>query len=92
MSDIVVVSANASLFVNGPQVVSAAAGKQLDMETIAGPAASVRSGMAQLTAQTDEEAIALARKVVGMLPSNNLDEAVALPTDDANRTSRAQRH
>ena len=85
MSDIVVVSANASLFVNGPQVVSAAAGKQLDMETIAGPAASVRSGMAQLTAQTDEEAIALARKVVGMLPSNNLDEAVALPTDDANR-------
>lgn len=75
MSDIVVMSKNGSLFVNGPQVVSAAAGKQLDMVEIGGAAASVRSGMAQLTAETDEEAIALARKVVAMLPANNLDEA-----------------
>ena len=85
MSDIVVMSKNGSLFVNGPQVVSAAAGKQLDMEEIGGAAASVRSGMVQLTAETDEEAIALARKVVAMLPANNLDEAVDLPRDDINR-------
>ena len=36
MSDFVIMSKNGSLFVNGPQVVSAAAGKQLDMETIGG--------------------------------------------------------
>ena len=41
--------------------------------------------MAQLTAESDEEAIALARKVVAMLPANNMDEAVDLPRDDMNR-------
>ena len=85
MSDFVVMSKNGSLFVNGPRVVSAVAGKQLDMEAIGGSSASVRSGMAQLTAETDEEAIAMARKVVAMLPANNMDEAVDLPRDDMNR-------
>ena len=85
MSDFVVMSKNGSLFVNGPRVVSAVAGKQLDMEAIGGSSASVRSGMAQITAETDEEAIAMARKVVAMLPANNMDEAVDLPRDDMNR-------
>ena len=58
MSDIVVMSKNGSLFVNGPRVVSAVAGKELSLEDIGGTSASVRSGMAQLTAETDEEAIA----------------------------------
>ena len=85
MSDIVVMSKNGSLFVNGPRVVSAVAGKELSLEDIGGTSASVRSGMAQLTADTDEDAIALARKVVAMLPANNMDEAVDLPRDDMNR-------
>ena len=85
MSDFVVMSKNGSLFVNGPRVVSAVAGKQLDMEAIGGSSASVRSGMAQLTTETDAEAIAMARKVVAMLPANNMDEAVDLPRDDMNR-------
>ena len=85
MSDFVIMSKNGRLFVNGPQVVSAVAGKQMDLEAIGGTDASVRSGMAQLTADSDEEAIALARKIAAMLPANNLDEAVDLPMDDANR-------
>ena len=85
MSDVVVMSKNGSLFVNGPRVVSAVAGKELSLEDIGGTSASVRSGMAQLTADTDEDAIALARKVVAMLPANNMDEAVDLPRDDMNR-------
>ena len=85
MSDVVVMSKNGSLFVNGPRVVSAVAGKELSLEDIGGSSASVRSGMAQLTAESDEEAIALARKVVAMLPANNMDEAVDLPRDDMNR-------
>ena len=85
MSDLVVMSKNGSLFVNGPMVVSAAAGKEISMEELGGPQASMRSGMAQLVADTDEEAIALARKVVSMLPVNNLDEAVVPSQDDVNR-------
>ena len=85
MSDIAIMSKNGALFVNGPLVVSAAAGKQIDMETLAGRQASMRSGMAQLTAETDEEAIALARKLAGMLPVNNMDEVIGDTFDDINR-------
>ena len=85
MSDFVIMSKNGSLFVNGPQVVSAVAGKQLDLEAIGGGAASIRSGMAQMSVETDEDAIGMARKIVGLLPSNNLEEAIVAPTDDLNR-------
>ena len=64
MSDIVVMSKNGSLFVNGPRVVSAVAGKELSLEDIGGTSASVRSGMAQLTADTDEDAIAFAKMAI----------------------------
>ena len=45
----------------------------------------MRSGLAQLVADTDEEAIALARKLAGMLPANNLDEVIGDTPDDVNR-------
>ena len=85
MSDFVVIGKTGSLFVNGPQVVSAVAGKRLDLEAIGGLSASVRSGMAQLCAETEEEAIALARRLVSMLPANNMDEAQTFTEDDLNR-------
>ena len=85
MSDVTVMSKNGALFVNGPMVVSAVAGKEVDMEALAGAKASVKSGMAHLTAETDEEAIALARKVVSMLPANNMADAEGFCADDVNR-------
>lgn len=85
MSDVTIMSKNGALFVNGPMVVSAAAGKEIDLETLAGAQASVKSGMAHMTAETDEEAIALARKLLSMLPANNLDEAEGFCADDVNR-------
>ena len=85
MSDVTIMSKNGALFVNGPQVVSAVAGKQVDMQELAHAQASMRSGVAQLTAETDEEAIALARKLGGMLPANNMDEVFGDTPDDVNR-------
>lgn len=85
MTDIVVMSKNGALFVNGPMVVSAAAGKEVRLADIAGAQASVKSGMASITTETDEEAIAMARKIAGMLPDNNMDEALSAPQDDVNR-------
>ncbi|MBQ6326630.1 MAG: methylmalonyl-CoA carboxyltransferase [Clostridia bacterium] len=85
MSDITIMSKNGALFVNGPQVVSAAAGKEIQMEELAGPEASVKSGLAQLAADTDEDAIALARKLADYLPANNMDEIIGDTADDVNR-------
>ncbi len=75
MSDVVVMSKNGQLFVNGPLVVSAKTGKHIEMAELAGPEASLKTGAAHLTAGTDEETIALTRKVVAMLPCNNLEDA-----------------
>ena len=85
MSDITIMSKNGALFVNGPQVVSAVAGKEVNMEELAHAQASMRSGVAQLTADTDEDAIALARRLAAMLPANNMDEVIGDTIDDVNR-------
>lgn len=75
MSDVVVMSKNGQLFVSGPLVVSAKTGKHVEMADLAGSEASLKNGAAQLIAGTDEETIALTRKVVAMLPCNNLEDA-----------------
>ncbi len=85
IADITIQSNAGRLFVNGPLVVSAVTGKSVDMEEIAGAAASLKSGAALLQKDTDEECIALARKLVSMFPQNNLDEAVFPSNDDVNR-------
>ena len=85
MSDVTIMSKNGCLFVNGPQVVSAVAGKEISLEQLSGCEASMKSGVVQLTAKTDEEAIALARKLAGFLPVNNLDEVMGDTIDDVNR-------
>lgn len=87
MNDIVIASDAARLYVNGPQVVSANKGKQVSAEQLGGAEACAASGIAQLTAKTDEEAIALARKAAVLLPSNNLEDAPLdfASVDDVNR-------
>lgn len=85
IADITVQSKAGQQFVNGPLVVSAVAGKKVNMNEIAGSEASAQSGAAMLTAASDDEAIALARKLIGMLPANNMDEAIGEETDDVNR-------
>ena len=75
MADIVIIGKNGQLFVNGPQLVSAQTGKNLTMEDMAGAAASVKAGAAHIAAGSDEEAIDQARKLVALLPGNNLEDA-----------------
>ncbi len=87
MADIVIMSKNGQLFVNGPLVVSAATGKNVKMEDIASAKAAVKSGAAHIAVDSDEDAIAQARKLIAMLPGNNLDDAPYAfeAEDDLNR-------
>ncbi|MBR0463356.1 MAG: methylmalonyl-CoA carboxyltransferase [Clostridia bacterium] len=87
MSDVIVIGKNGQLFVNGPLVVSAKTGKNITMEEMAGAAASVKSGAAHIEAGSDEEAIACVRKIVAMLPGNNMEDAPYAfeAEDDVNR-------
>ncbi|MBQ3080233.1 MAG: methylmalonyl-CoA carboxyltransferase, partial [Clostridia bacterium] len=89
IADITIQSENGQLFVNGPLVVSAVAGKKVEMKEIAGAEASMANGSAMLSAKGDAEAIHLGRKILAMLPVNNMDEAVFAETDDMNRANPA---
>lgn len=88
MNDIVIQAESGRLFVNGPQLVAANTGdKGATAEKIGGPKASSETGIAQLTAANDQEAIAIARRAVILLPSNNLEDAPIdfASVDDVNR-------
>ena len=89
MSDVVICSDAARLYVNGPQVVSANTGENVDAgEAGGGAAACQASGIAHdLAGKTDAEAIELAREVVGLLPDNNLEASPVdlAGSDDFNR-------
>ena len=85
IADFTIQSKAGQLFVQGPLVVSAVTGKKVNMEEIAGAEASAKSGSAMMTAENDEKAIEIAKKLVCMLPVNNLDEAVFDTNDDAAR-------
>lgn len=87
IADFTIMSKHGSLFVNGPLVVSAAAGKNIDMEELAGPASSMKNGVASMIAEEDADAIAKTRELILMLPANNMDEAITPCMDDLNRES-----
>jgi propionyl-CoA carboxylase beta chain len=66
---------NTNMFICGPEVIKAATGEeaQLDMFASAGAHATV-SGNIHLVATDDLHAIALAKKLLSFLPSNNMQE------------------
>ncbi|MGI6172631.1 MAG: acyl-CoA carboxylase subunit beta [Christensenellales bacterium] len=86
MFDVVIASDAVRMYVNGPQVVSANKGEQVSAEDLGGAKAVAENGLANLTAKTDGEAIALARTVLSYLPDNSLDGGLIEDAhDDMNR-------
>ena len=66
LTDIVIMSAAAKVFVTGPAVVQEVTGEQIDMAALGGPEAhSRKSGVTHLVADSEAGALALARKLTG---------------------------
>ena len=80
MQDFVILSKAGELFVNGPQVAGA---KSLD--DIAGGEAAMKGGACHIVAESDEAALGYARKLVSLLPDNNMEDALNETGDDVNR-------
>lgn len=71
LTDLVVMSESARMFLTGPDVVRAVTGEKLTADELGGfRVHSRRSGVAQLTAPDDRAGLALARRVLGYLPSS----------------------
>ena len=86
LSDIVLVAKPAgALLVAGPQVLASTMGKDLKAEDLGGGKTAVEHGAAHFACETEEEAIATVKTLLGMLPANNLEDAPFAPEGDMNR-------
>lgn len=65
LSDFVVMTPAASMFVAGPPIVKAAIGETVTKEDLGGPQVQLASGVAHNLAEDDASAIALARRYLG---------------------------
>lgn len=65
LSDFVVMTPNASMFVAGPPIVKAAIGETVTKEDLGGPQVHLASGVAHNLAEDDTSAIELARRYLG---------------------------
>jgi len=81
---IIMVEKQSYMFITGPAVIKAVTGEEIDAESLGGTVVHMTmSGTAHMTAPTEQDALALCRRVFGYLPSNNVeDPPYIVPTDD----------
>lgn len=70
LTDFVVMSAEAAMFLTGPGVISEVTGEQIDIQTLGGPRVHERNGVCHLTAPSTQDAALLARELLDHLPQH----------------------
>jgi methylmalonyl-CoA carboxyltransferase large subunit len=82
LTDFIIQTRQAQMFITGPQVIKQVTGEQITAEALGGPDAHMQhSGVIHFIAENDQEALHLCRRLLSFLPSNNLEEPPRLPTE-----------
>jgi methylmalonyl-CoA carboxyltransferase large subunit len=80
LTDFIIQTRQAQMFITGPQVIKQVTGEIVTADQLGGPAAQMnRSGVVHLIAEDDDGALALARRLLAFLPSNNMEDPPRLP-------------
>src|SRR5580692_1650667 len=75
LTDFIIQTRGAQMFITGPQVIKQVTGEVVTAQELGGPEAQMNhSGVSHLVADNDEGALALARRLLAFLPSNNLED------------------
>lgn len=84
ITDFVFMVKNTSyMFVTGPDVIKTVTHEEVTKEDLGGATThSAKSGVAHFAAEDDKHCLLLIRELMNFLPSNNLDDAPILPTND----------
>src|SRR4029079_1285787 len=84
LTDFIIQTRKAQMFITGPQVIKQVTGEQIDAEALGGADAHMtRSGVIHFEADNDEEAMAVCRRLLSFLPSNNLEEPPIVEADES---------
>jgi methylmalonyl-CoA carboxyltransferase 12S subunit len=88
LTDFIIQTRQAQMFITGPQVIKQVTGENVTAEELGGPDAHmVDSGVIHFVAENDGHAIELCRKLLSFLPSNNIEDPPEVEGDrnlDAN--------
>jgi methylmalonyl-CoA carboxyltransferase large subunit len=74
LTDFVIQTEQARMFITGPKVIKQVTGEVVSDEELGGPHAQMSSGVVHLIAQNDEDAAQLCRRLLSFMPSNNLED------------------
>jgi acetyl-CoA carboxylase carboxyltransferase component len=71
------------MFITGPEIIKTVTGEDVSFEELGGAMThATRSGVAHLVAADEDEMNEQCRRLLSFMPSNNLDDAPLVPTDD----------
>jgi methylmalonyl-CoA carboxyltransferase 12S subunit len=83
LTDFIIQTRQAQMFITGPQVIKQVTGEQITAEALGGPDAHMaRSGVVHFVAEDDNDAINLCRRLLSFLPSNNLEDPPRVPAEN----------
>ena len=75
LTDFIVQTRQAQMFITGPSVIKSVTGESVTSEELGGPDAHMtHSGVIHFIAEDDNHAIAICQKLLSFLPSNNLED------------------
>src|SRR6516162_6830410 len=75
LTDFIIMTRQAQMFITGPQVIKQVTGEQISGEALGGADAHMaHSGVIHFVAENDEEALYLCRRLLSFLPSNNVED------------------
>ena len=89
LTDFIFMVKNTSqMFITGPQVIKSVTAEEVTAEALGGAMThNSTSGVAHFAAENDDDCMEQVRYLLGLLPSNNLEDAPVVATgDDPNRT------
>jgi len=82
LTDFIIQTQQAQMFITGPQVIKQVTGEIVTAEELGGPTAQMNhSGVVHLVAENDEEALYLCRRLLSFMPANNLEDPPRLNPD-----------
>ena len=75
LTDFIIQTRQAQMFITGPQVIKGVTGESVTQEELGGPEAHMtKSGVIHFVAEDDNHAVLLAQKLLSFLPNNNLED------------------
>lgn len=82
LTDFIIQTKHAQMFITGPSVIKQVTGQIVSAEELGGPEAHMHySGVVHFVAEDDRHALALCRKLLSFLPSNNMEDPPVLAVE-----------